>query len=1093
MELVARGTDVIAIQESHLHRSELGIRLPGYVAYRAELPSDPKRGLITYLKSPISDYTVITRRIGGSELWLLVAGFPFQEDKPGLIVNIHWRQMNNQQFDVTIRRLEKQSRKYQILLQGDFNIHPPPGINWDTGWIGDGKSRLGQIIQASRGILGGYASSPISRIDLRQQSILDYIVGPVEWFQHLDNTEVLSYLQGSDHLPVSSRWNMGIKTVRRPRKMKPNEVITTACNLMSQIRESKAEDITGISNILSEEMDKHNSSNPARKNRKFWSAAGPIQFWRRRMVTAAKQYHKAGRSEGPEKENWKIAKKRFRIVAQDVWYSDWHECLTKLEQAGKVDPRRYFNTFRTLGNNEQKTYRSIKIIGPNGELLGKGATLDCIIEHLQKVVSPRPQHSMEFTQHLQSLAQKHRDDASFTDEHNKTTLNSMRTLSECGKLLDPISEEDIAGIMLLMKSNTASGSDGIPMGLWLGVFHDQGVRQMVADCFNRIMDKGTTPDKWKEVICALIPKNDHATEAKDYRCIMISQCIYRIFTKIIQIRLRNFLEKKKWLQVEQAGFRKNRSTVDQVMVLTEILERRKRNGDSTCLVFIDYRQAYDSIHIEALRTALILMDLPDRFIHLIMDIYRESKVLIRLDGGAQDSFQATCGLRQGCPLAPLMFIILVNSLILQLREGPTIEIPGVKRENWHLNNEQRLNSLWFADDAVLITNSEWGAQQLVNSLQNWSAVWGLQLNVAKCACLKVTSEPVGLTCPIVVNGASIPEVRKYVYLGCLIDRSISRAKMATHRLDKAKGIMTWVTKALYSLWHAPLSVRQRAARAFVVGSCMYGSEVWAFGSAVKKLEQLIGRLGGAILGTPRKSNLTIAALEAGLPNIALTVAVKRWKLVFRAVKCGGPLWLLGKTSHYSKTIVYELQMELLGMELPVHTQERLVRNQLDLKEWSTLERAQLEKNPQRLESTKKYICELWQMDSLKSVGGTALGKRFYHHLRLDVFYNWKRICWNLRLDNQTSCGWCKVDTEETRTHLILDCTAWTKARASTIQQLISKLKLRKFNNEEILLFLLGGTVREERMGQEDGRLLLLFLDIIRRTRDILLRSLKRQT
>lgn len=98
--------------------------------------------------------------------------------------------------------------------------------------------------------------------------------------------------------------------------------------------------------------------------------------------------------------------------------------------------------------------------------------------------------------------------------------------------------------------------------------------------FNRILDTGYFPEQWSVGTIKPIYKNKGSTsEAANYRPITILSCLGKLFTSILNDRLNTFLEDALLLSENQAGFRKQYSTLDHIFSLNaiiEIIQHRKK-------------------------------------------------------------------------------------------------------------------------------------------------------------------------------------------------------------------------------------------------------------------------------------------------------------------------------------------------------------------------------------------------------------------------------------------------------------------------------------------------------------------------------------
>ena len=78
--------------------------------------------------------------------------------------------------------------------------------------------------------------------------------------------------------------------------------------------------------------------------------------------------------------------------------------------------------------------------------------------------------------------------------------------------------------------------------------------------------------------------------------------------------------------------------------------------------FVDLKKAYDSVWNKGLFAELIKKDINGNFLTLIRNIYFKTKCAVKVNGRRTEFFDYTKGVRQGCPLSPILFNIYINDL-----------------------------------------------------------------------------------------------------------------------------------------------------------------------------------------------------------------------------------------------------------------------------------------------------------------------------------------------------------------------------------------------------------------------------------------------
>jgi sorting nexin-29 len=110
------------------------------------------------------------------------------------------------------------------------------------------------------------------------------------------------------------------------------------------------------------------------------------------------------------------------------------------------------------------------------------------------------------------------------------------------------------------------------------------------------------PQEWNIGIVCPIHKKGDRLECRNYRGITVLNVAYKIFTNILNERLKPCAEKT--LHNYQCGFRPGKSTCSQIFTIRQMLENMLEHDIETYHLFVDFRTAYDSIIREKLYEAM---------------------------------------------------------------------------------------------------------------------------------------------------------------------------------------------------------------------------------------------------------------------------------------------------------------------------------------------------------------------------------------------------------------------------------------------------------------------------------------------------------
>uniref|UniRef100_A0AC11DLV0 Uncharacterized protein n=1 Tax=Ovis aries TaxID=9940 RepID=A0AC11DLV0_SHEEP len=191
--------------------------------------------------------------------------------------------------------------------------------------------------------------------------------------------------------------------------------------------------------------------------------------------------------------------------------------------------------------------------------------------------------------------------------------------------------------------------------------------------------------------------------------------------KILQARLQQYVNRE--LPDVQAGFRKGRGTRDQIANICWIMEKAREFQRNIYFCFIDYAKAFDCVDHNKLWKILKEMGIPDHLTCLLRNLYAGQEATVRTGHGTTDWFQTGKGVHQGYILSPCLFnfyaeYIMRNSGLEEVQAGIKIA-----RKN--------INNLRYADDTILMAESEEELKSLLMKVKEESEKVGLKLNIQK--------------------------------------------------------------------------------------------------------------------------------------------------------------------------------------------------------------------------------------------------------------------------------------------------------------------------------------------------------------------------
>lgn len=226
---------------------------------------------------------------------------------------------------------------------------------------------------------------------------------------------------------------------------------------------------------------------------------------------------------------------------------------------------------------------------------------------------------------------------------------------------------------------------------------------------------------------SLIPKSADVTEFGDYRPIALCNLIYKFITKIIANWLKVVMNSL--VSLNQTAFIEGWSIVDNILLCHEVVRGFDRvNHTPVALLKIDLRKAYDSVSRRFVEEVLFKMGFPNLFRNWVMECISTPRYSILINGSPAGYFEGTKGLRQGNPVSPYIFCLVMEVLSCMIEK----EVAAGRVKLVPKCNATKLSHLAFADDLMIFTRADAASLTAVNNVLNqFILMSGLEVNRSK--------------------------------------------------------------------------------------------------------------------------------------------------------------------------------------------------------------------------------------------------------------------------------------------------------------------------------------------------------------------------
>ena len=301
-------------------------------------------------------------------------------------------------------------------------------------------------------------------------------------------------------------------------------------------------------------------------------------------------------------------------------------------------------------------------------------------------------------------------------------------------------------------------------------------------------------------ITLLFKKKDRE-DVRNYRPLTMLNTDYKIYTKILANRLKTVVHQ--FVAECQKGFVPKTFISECSMLLHMIEAWVNDDADSRkgVFIFLDMEKAFDRVSFDFLLTSMEALGFGPRFIEAVKMMYNSDappQRRIYANGYYSEWFPIKSGVAQGCPLSPLLFLIVGQALKISLDLQPGLKGILIRGKHYKL--------LQFADDTSLMLGSIEELKHAEKGINKWCRATGMRENSSKREGLGMgkyrTTEKHRLTTGI----KWIPEGEWAVSLGVPVGNDLDTARWWDKKLEDVRShSRRWM--ALFLLWAKPNSPR----------------------------------------------------------------------------------------------------------------------------------------------------------------------------------------------------------------------------------------------------------------------------------------------
>ena len=494
----------------------------------------------------------------------------------------------------------------------------------------------------------------------------------------------------------------------------------------------------------------------------------------------------------------KLVREKINQQKQDKW----KEFLSSIEAETNVST--FWNKFKSYSNSRLNPNlgKVTNLVMENGNIAATNKLkADTFAESLGKIHQTYydPNHDPNTETEARNFLSAHKMVFKPLEQAKQETEDKHYMLREINVL-------EITKTLQKCRNKSAPGEDQISYFILKNL--DRENLSNIALIYNSCLKTGYFPNAWKQAKVVMLPKpGKDLTKPTSYRPISLLPAMGKIFERIVASRLSAFLEKVDYFDENQAGFRKKRSTVDQLFKLSQSVSTALKKHKKAVGVFLDVEKAFDAVWLEGLKYKLGRPEIgiPTKMTRLLSSFLTNRHLRVHQNSAISNKIELKAGTPQGSALSPLLFIFYVNDT----PKPP----PGVLISK-------------FADDmaAWTIQKQEKRAEKLIqkhlDSPSEWCNKWKIKLNPSKTQVGLFTNS--NNTKEITLNLGRVPLTvsNEIKFLGLTFDRKLTwrhHIDNVRHRMwlrinaikaisGRNLGMQSKTLIHLYKMWIRPIAL-----------------------------------------------------------------------------------------------------------------------------------------------------------------------------------------------------------------------------------------------------------------------------------------------
>ena len=248
----------------------------------------------------------------------------------------------------------------------------------------------------------------------------------------------------------------------------------------------------------------------------------------------------------------------------------------------------------------------------------------------------------------------------------ETPILSNKNRSSCEGFVE---KEECEMAIKKMKLNKSPGKDGLPVEFYLTFWPE--IKNVLVGMYNESFVKKKLPHSLRKSVITLIFKKGIRTDIANYRPISLTNIDYKILAFTLASRIQSVIAEI--VSPDQVAYVKKRFIGTNVRLISDVFNHYNYKNEDGVMMFLDFKKAFDSIEWDFIFSALDKFQFGEQFKQWIKLLYYRPIAAIKNNGYLSNDISLFRGVRQGCPVSALLFILCMEILSNSIKQNPNIK------------------------------------------------------------------------------------------------------------------------------------------------------------------------------------------------------------------------------------------------------------------------------------------------------------------------------------------------------------------------------------------------------------------------------------